>query len=72
MSVIYQGIQYLPANNSLKVKLNEMIGQDLMQIDLIKITSTMIVPVIGSALLAITIPKSISRGILYFTGNLKI
>lgn len=68
---MYHGIQYLPANNRLKVKLNEMIGQDVMQIDLMNITRTMIVPVIVSALLAITIPKLISWGVLYFTGKKK-
>ncbi|KAI7900493.1 uncharacterized protein BX663DRAFT_488410 [Cokeromyces recurvatus] len=64
MSIIHNIIHVLPANNRLRRKLNEIIGEGIMQADLWTLTRTIIIPVILSALLAITIPGIISWSIL--------
>lgn len=69
MSIIHNVIHVLPANNRLLQKLNEITGDGLMQADVSIITRTVIVPVVLSAILAITIPGVVSWGILQMLGN---
>jgi HD-like signal output (HDOD) protein len=69
MSIIHNVINVLPTNNRLVQKLNEIIGDGLMQADLSNITRTVIAPVVLSAILAITIPGIVSWGILQMLGK---
>lgn len=69
MSIIHNVIHVLPANNSVRQKLNGIIGDGIMQTDLWIITRTVIAPVIMTALLAITIPGITSWGILQMLGK---
>ncbi|KAI8366334.1 hypothetical protein EDC96DRAFT_508584 [Choanephora cucurbitarum] len=69
MSIIHHLIHVLPANNRIRQKLTEIIGEDMMQANLWNITRSVIVPVIVSALLAIIVPGMISWGILQMLGN---
>ncbi|KAI8358573.1 hypothetical protein BD560DRAFT_405866 [Blakeslea trispora] len=69
MSIIHHLIHVLPANNRIRQKLNEIIGEDMMQANLWNITRSVIVPVIASALLAIIAPGMISWGILQMLGD---
>ncbi|KAI7896747.1 uncharacterized protein EV154DRAFT_535463 [Mucor mucedo] len=66
MSIIHNIIHVLPANNSVRRKLIGLVGDGIMQTDVWNITRTVIVPVIVTALLAITIPGIASWGILRF------
>ena len=69
MSIIHHLIHVLPANNRIRQKLTEIIGEDMMQANLWNITRSVIVPVMISALLAIIVPGMISWGILQMLGN---
>lgn len=71
MSIIHNIIHVLPANNSVRRKLTGLIGDGIMQTNVWNITRTVIVPVIITALLAITIPGITSWGILQFLGESK-
>ncbi|KAI9487301.1 MAG: hypothetical protein EXX96DRAFT_552589 [Benjaminiella poitrasii] len=64
ISIIYNAVHVLPTNNRLRRKLDEMMGEGMMEVETWTITRTIILPVIVSALLAITIPGIISWGIL--------
>jgi hypothetical protein len=71
-SIIHNLIHVLPANNSIRQKLNQLIFENgIMQTDLREITHTMIVPVILAVILAITLPGIVSWGILQMLGKLR-
>lgn len=69
MSIIHNIIHVLPANNSIRQKLNAIIGDGIMQTDVWNMTKTVIIPVILIALLAINIPAITSWGILQMLGK---
>ncbi|KAI8989990.1 hypothetical protein BDB01DRAFT_894809 [Pilobolus umbonatus] len=64
MSIVYNAIHVLPPRNGLRLRLDEIIGNDIMRTDVWTITRTIILFVISVAMLAIVIPAFISWGIL--------